>query len=145
MPPSLIVCRDDRDARGPTETNMNPGNNLYITGLSTRVTEEQLLAHFAKEGKVGHNFHWYSPANDLNGCLLIHLARLQVTECRLVKDPRTHESRGFGFVTMGNVDDAEYAVRNLNRSTLEGRAIVVEKVSDCLLALPVPDSFPSPS
>ena len=61
---------------------------------------------------------------------------MQVSECRLVKDPRTHESRGFGFVTMANLADAEYAVRNLNRSTLEGRAIVVEKVgsgSGCLL------------
>ena len=65
---------------------------------------------------------------------LYRLARgcgVQVSECRLVKDPRTHESRGFGFVTMGNLADAEYAVRNLNRSTLEGRAIVVEKVGGC--------------
>lgn len=64
----------------------------------------------------------------------------QVSECRLVKDPRTHESRGFGFVTMGNLADAEYAVRNLNRSTLEGRAIVVEKVGGCC----PPPSTPCP-
>ena len=54
---------------------------------------------------------------------------LQVTECRLVVDPRTHESRGFGFVTMASMEDAERCIKYLNRSTLEGRIITVEKVS----------------
>ena len=31
----------------------NPGNTLYVTGLSTRVTERDLEDHFSKEGKVG--------------------------------------------------------------------------------------------
>lgn len=30
----------------------NPGNNLYVTGLSTRVSEKDLEEHFSKEGKV---------------------------------------------------------------------------------------------
>lgn len=30
----------------------NPGNNLYVTGLSTRVTEDDLEKFFNKEGKV---------------------------------------------------------------------------------------------
>lgn len=59
----------------------------------------------------------------------IFLCGGQVTECRLVVDPRTRESRGFGFVTMDNGDDAERCVKYLNRSTLEGRIITVEKVS----------------
>lgn len=32
----------------------NPGNTLYVTGLSTRVTERDLEEHFSKEGKVGY-------------------------------------------------------------------------------------------
>lgn len=44
-------------------------------------------------------------------------------------DPRTRESRGFGFVTMEHLDDAERCIKYLNRSTLEGRMITVEKVS----------------
>lgn len=32
---------------------VNPGNTLYVTGLSTRVTERDLEDHFSKEGKVG--------------------------------------------------------------------------------------------
>lgn len=68
--------------------------------------------------------------------LLIRLI-FQVVECRLVVDPRTRESRGFGFVTMDNGEDADRCVKYLNRSTLEGRIITVEKVSsrvmECLL------------
>lgn len=31
---------------------LNPGNNLYVTGLSTRVNEKDLQEHFSREGKV---------------------------------------------------------------------------------------------
>lgn len=31
---------------------VNPGNNLYVTGLSTRVTSSELEDFFNKEGKV---------------------------------------------------------------------------------------------
>lgn len=31
---------------------MNTGNTLYVTGLSTRVTDRDLEDHFSKEGKV---------------------------------------------------------------------------------------------
>ncbi|KAG0564308.1 hypothetical protein M758_8G096000 [Ceratodon purpureus] len=88
--------------RGRREPDaLNPGNNLYVTGLSTRVNEKDLQEHFSREGKV--------------------------LECRLVLDPRTRESRGFGFVTMDHLDDAERCIKYLNRSTLEGRMITVEK------------------
>ncbi|KAK2382494.1 RNA-binding (RRM/RBD/RNP motifs) family protein [Trifolium repens] len=30
----------------------NPGNNLYVTGLSPRITKRELEKHFASEGKV---------------------------------------------------------------------------------------------
>ncbi|XP_020525809.1 UBP1-associated proteins 1C isoform X2 [Amborella trichopoda] len=80
----------------------NPGNNLYITGLSTRVTTRELERHFQSEGKV--------------------------LECHLVVDPRTRESRGFGFVTMETIEDADRCIKYLNRSVLEGRVIAVEKV-----------------
>lgn len=59
----------------------------------------------------------------------VHFNGVQVTECRLVVDPRTRESRGFGFVTMDSAEDADRCIKYLNRSTLEGRIITVEKVS----------------
>jgi transformer-2 protein len=79
----------------------NPGNTLYVTGLSSRVTERDLEDHFNKEGKVA--------------------------SCFLVVEPRTRISRGFAFVTMDSHDDAERCIKYLNQSVLEGRYITVER------------------
>nr|GLL42963.1 mitochondrial uncoupling protein 2-like [Ipomoea trifida] len=79
----------------------NPGNNLYVTGLATRVREKDLEKHFSSEGKV--------------------------EDVHLVVDPWTRESRGFAFVTMSKLEDADRCIKYLNRSVLEGRVITVEK------------------
>ncbi|BBN05732.1 transformer-2 protein [Marchantia polymorpha subsp. ruderalis] len=119
--PSPRRYRSRSRSRSPTreygerpEAN-NPGNNLYVTGLSTRVTEKDLEDHFAAEGKV--------------------------MECRLVVDPRTRESRGFGFVTMDSLEDAERCIKYLNRSILEGRVITVEKAKRKRARTPTPGKY----
>ncbi|KAL9682527.1 hypothetical protein QQ045_014328 [Rhodiola kirilowii] len=89
-------------SRGRTTEVVNPGNTLYVTGLSTRVTERQLEEHFSKEGKVA--------------------------SCFLVMEPRTRISRGFAFITMDSVEDANRCIKHVNQSVLEGRYITVEKV-----------------
>uniref|UniRef100_A0A453TF07 RRM domain-containing protein n=1 Tax=Aegilops tauschii subsp. strangulata TaxID=200361 RepID=A0A453TF07_AEGTS len=89
-----LMSRDKDDVR-------NPGNNLYVTGLSTRTQETDLEKFFSKEGKV--------------------------KDCRVVIDPRTKESRGFAFVTMENVEDARRCIKYLHRTVLEGRLISVAK------------------
>ncbi|KAD6119768.1 hypothetical protein E3N88_11039 [Mikania micrantha] len=81
----------------------NPGNSLYVTGLSRRVTKKDLEKHFSEEGKV--------------------------EDVRLVIDPWTRESRGFGFVSMSSIKDADRCVKYLDGSVLEGRVITVEKVN----------------
>lgn len=80
----------------------NPGNNLYVTGLSALVTKRDLEKHFSSEGKV--------------------------EDIHLVVDPRTRESRGFGFVAMSSLEEAERCIKYLDRSVLEGRVITVEKI-----------------
>jgi len=52
-----------------------------------------------------------------------------------VQDPWTRESRGFGFVTMATVKEADRCIKYLDRSVLEGRVITVEKVNSeyCVL------------
>jgi len=47
-----------------------------------------------------------------------------------MKDPHTRESRGFGFVTFEEAEDADAAMAALNATTLDDRTISVEKV-DC--------------
>ncbi|XP_028243274.1 serine/arginine-rich splicing factor SR45a-like [Glycine soja] len=79
----------------------NPGDTLYVTGLSSRVTERDLKKHFSKEGKV--------------------------CSCFLVVEPSTRISHGFAFVTMGSAMDAEHCNKYLNQSVLEGSYISVEQ------------------
>ncbi|CAI5960607.1 unnamed protein product [Closterium sp. NIES-64] len=99
----------------PDDESRNPGNNLYVTGLSMRTAEAELEKHFSKEGKVA--------------------------ECRLVLDPRTKESRGFAFVTMENVDDARRCLKYLDRSILEGRVITVALAKRKRARTPTPGKF----
>lgn len=77
-----------------------------MTGLSTRVKERDVEKHFSTEGKV--------------------------EDVHLVVDPWTRESRGFGFVTMSSVEDADRCIKYLNRSVLEGRVITAEKQGSCV-------------
>jgi transformer-2 protein len=50
-----------------------------------------------------------------------------VEDIHLVIDPWTRETRGFGFVTMSTVEEADRCVKHLDRSVLEDRVITVEK------------------
>lgn len=43
-------------------------------------------------------------------------------------EPRTRVSRGFAFVTMDSLEDANRCIKYLNQSVLEGRYITVERV-----------------
>lgn len=54
---------------------------------------------------------------------------LQVKSVFLVVEPRSRVSRGFAFVTMETVEDANRSIKHLNQSVLEGRYITVERVS----------------
>ncbi|KAL2902652.1 Serine/arginine-rich splicing factor SR45a [Bienertia sinuspersici] len=100
---------------GSPEDVSNPGNNLYVTGLSTRVSNSDLEEFFSQEGKV--------------------------RECCLVTDPRTKESRGFAFVTMETREQAERCIKNLNRSVLEGRLVTVEKAKRSRGRTPTPGRY----
>nr|XP_011463909.1 PREDICTED: serine/arginine-rich splicing factor SR45a-like isoform X2 [Fragaria vesca subsp. vesca] len=111
---SLSRSRRSR-SRSPSVDASNPGNNLYVTGLSTRVTSADVEKFFNKEGKV--------------------------LDCHLVTDPRSRESRGFAFVTMETVEDAERCIKYLNRSVLEGRLVTVEKAKRKRGRTPTPGRY----
>ncbi|XP_050152304.1 serine/arginine-rich splicing factor SR45a-like isoform X3 [Malus sylvestris] len=112
---SLSRSRRSRSRSHESVNASNPGNNLYITGLSTRVTSTDLEKFFNKQGKV--------------------------LDCHLVTDPRTRESRGFGFVTMETVEDAERCIKYLDRSVLEGRLVTVEKAKRKRGRTPTPGRY----
>ncbi|KAL4186595.1 hypothetical protein AMTRI_Chr09g14900 [Amborella trichopoda] len=101
--------------KGSKNDAVNPGNTLYVTGLSTRVTERDVEEHFSREGKVA--------------------------SCRLVVEPRTRISRGFAFVTMDTLEDADRCIKYLNQSILEGRYITVEKSRRRRPRTPTPGNY----
>ncbi|WVZ56378.1 hypothetical protein U9M48_006920, partial [Paspalum notatum var. saurae] len=93
----------------------NPGNNLYVTGLSARITDRDLEKHFSTEGEV--------------------------IDASIVHDPWTRESRGFGFVTMATVKEADRCIKYLDHSVLEGRVITVEKAKRRRGRTPTPGKY----
>ncbi|PWZ28999.1 Serine/arginine-rich splicing factor SR45a [Zea mays] len=104
-----------RRGRSRSPDDRNPGNNLYVTGLSTRVTEDDLEKFFSKEGKVKN--------------------------CHVVLDPRTKESRGFAFVTMDTLEGARRSIKYLHRTVLEGRLVTVEKAKRTRERTPTPGKY----
>jgi RNA recognition motif-containing protein len=77
---------------------------IYVGNLPWRATDAQLSEMFAAHGEV--------------------------IEARIITDRETGRSRGFGFVTMANNDGAQNAIRALNGSSLEGRALVVNEARE---------------
>ena len=74
---------------------------LFVGGLSYSTSSERLREAFAACGAV--------------------------ESATVVTDRDTGRSRGFGFVEMASDEDAEQAINRLNRSSLDGRTIQVEK------------------
>jgi len=106
---------DRREDRKRTRSPTAEAVSLYVSGLASRVSDEDLYDHFRGEGKI--------------------------KEARVVMDPRTKESRGFGFVDYEAAQDAESAVANLDRSVLRGRVVMVEKAKRARPRTPTPGVY----
>lgn len=75
--------------------------NIYVGRISRTVSEDALKKVFEQYG--------------------------QVDSVKLIKDRFTNELKGFGFVDMPNLEQAEAAIANLNNTELEGQRIVVNE------------------
>ncbi len=78
--------------------------NIYVGNLDFKVDEEDLKGIFEEYGNV--------------------------SETKIITDKFTGRSKGFGFVTMGNITEGEKAIDELNGSTLENRQIVVNEARE---------------
>ena len=74
---------------------------IYVGNLSYSTTEESLREAFEAHGSV--------------------------EEAIIVTDRETGLSRGFGFVEMGNEDEARAAIDALNGTELDGRRLTVNE------------------
>src|SRR5215831_1017390 len=82
-----------------TKENMT---KLYVGGLPYSMTDESLLQLFTDKG--------YQPVS-----------------AKIITERETGRSRGFGFVELGQGDDAAKAIGELNGLNVEGRALQVNE------------------
>ena len=75
---------------------------LYVGGLPYSMTDESLLQFFIDKG--------YQPVS-----------------AKIITERETGRSRGFGFVELGQGDDATKAIGELNGLNVEGRALQVNE------------------
>jgi RNA recognition motif-containing protein len=75
---------------------------LFVGNLPYATTEQDLKELFARSGR-------------------------NVASVRVITDLDTGRSKGYAFVEMGTLEDAEGAIRELNNFSLGGRAIVVNE------------------
>jgi RNA recognition motif-containing protein len=54
----------------------------------------------------------------------------KVDEVKLITDRETGRPRGFGFVEMGNSEDADKAIRDLNGYAFDGRQLNVNEARE---------------
>jgi RNA recognition motif-containing protein len=72
------------------------------------------LAWGTDEGRLSEAFEKYGPVN----------------EARIITDRETGRSRGFGFVTFDNPDDASNAISEMDGTELDGRRIKVAEAME---------------
>ncbi|HKZ65745.1 MAG TPA: hypothetical protein VJ111_05295 [Chitinophagaceae bacterium] len=73
--------------------------NMYVSNLSFHTNEEALRTLFSQFGNV--------------------------SSAKVIADRETGKSRGFGFVEMDVVAEAQEAMKSLNNKEIEGRALSV--------------------
>uniref|UniRef100_A0AAA9RVN6 Cold-inducible RNA-binding protein n=7 Tax=Pecora TaxID=35500 RepID=A0AAA9RVN6_BOVIN len=86
---------------GRLATMASDEGKLFVGGLSFDTNEQSLEQVFSKYG--------------------------QISEVVVVKDRETQRSRGFGFVTFENIDDAKDAMMAMNGKSVDGRQIRVDQ------------------
>ena len=106
-------ARDDRDVSA-----INPGSNLFVTGIHPRLSEGEVSRLFEKYGNV--------------------------EGCSIMKDPHTGESRGFGFVKMVTAEEADAAKDGLQGEVIEGRTLSIEKARRARPRTPTPGKYFGP-
>ena len=79
-------------------------NKLFVGGLSWGTSDAGLHEAFAAFGDV--------------------------TDAKVITDRETGRSRGFGFVTFSNDDDAQSALDAMNGAELDGRTLNVDIAQD---------------
>jgi polyadenylate-binding protein len=79
--------------------NLFQGRNLYVKNIDDEVTDEELLKIFSEHGAVSN--------------------------AKIMRDPVTNVSKGFGFVCYNLPEDAQKAISALNGTRIKSKPLVV--------------------
>jgi transformer-2 protein len=115
-PPSGPPADNRRDVSDAGSEN--PGSNLFVTGIASRVRDDELVRAFEKYGEV--------------------------TNAHIMRDPHSNDSRGFGFVKFASTEQAEAAIEGLHGTNFEGRTLSVEKARRNRPRTPTPGKYHGP-
>ncbi|KAG6004908.1 hypothetical protein E4U21_000635 [Claviceps maximensis] len=121
MSPNGNTDAMSKECSGPKDDDdgaVNPGSNLFVTGIHPRLTESEVSKMFEKYGDV--------------------------EKCQIMRDPHSKESRGFGFVKMVTSDQAEAAKEGLQGEQIEGRTLSIEKARRARPRTPTPGKYFGP-
>lgn len=115
-----IYSGPPKNDRGPPADDgaVNPGSNLFVTGIHPRLSEQEVTRLFEKYGEV--------------------------EKCQIMLDPHTKESRGFGFVKMDTAEQADAAKEGLQGEVIEGRTLSIEKARRSRPRTPTPGKYFGP-
>ncbi|KAJ5655578.1 hypothetical protein N7507_007528 [Penicillium longicatenatum] len=93
---------DDAPKTDATDANapIQPKRTLFVRSLPISATTESLAEYFSQSYVIKH--------------------------ATVVSDPQTKKSKGYGFVTFADLEDAESALKELNGSTFDGKKIRVD-------------------
>lgn len=99
----LVVSVQDENKARPNGrnagTSASESNKLFVRNIAESVTEQALTDLLAQAGGV--------------------------LSCRIPTDQMTYLPKGFAFVEMANVSDAQAAIQQLNGATLGGKALAI--------------------
>ncbi|TPX15115.1 uncharacterized protein E0L32_004673 [Thyridium curvatum] len=111
------ISKDDTGSKDD-DGAVNPGSNLFVTGIHPRLTEAEVTRLFEKYGEV--------------------------EKCQIMRDPHSKESRGFGFVKMVLSEQADAAKEGLQGEQIEGRTLSIEKARRGKPRTPTPGKYFGP-
>ncbi|KTW28496.1 hypothetical protein T552_01756 [Pneumocystis carinii B80] len=100
------------------EKTLNQGLNLFVAGIAERLKEPELREMFSAYGKV--------------------------EKCQIMIDPHTKESRGFGFVQMSTMQEANAAREGLTGEERYGLVISVDRARRDRPRTPTPGKYYGP-
>jgi hypothetical protein len=102
----LIPLGARQDARNCP--HFPPAVQILIRNIDRSLSQEQITELFRKHGKV--------------------------TSCTLVMDPKTGQSKGFGFAEMPNMDEASKAISQLNGQKVGSSALRVKRAANSTIS-----------